>query len=64
VPKVQDLPTPQERREATEPARLASRFRYAQDRVRKIVDAAPPLTAEQRSRLAVILLAPGSGDAA
>jgi hypothetical protein len=62
VPRVADLPTPEERRKATEPARLESRFRYAQDRVRKIVAAWPPLTPEQKSELAAILS--GGGDAA
>jgi hypothetical protein len=63
VPRVADLPTPEQRRKATEPARLESRYRYAQDRVRKIVAAWPPLTPEQKSALAVIILS-GGGDAA
>jgi hypothetical protein len=59
VPRVADLPTPEERREATEPARLAARFRYAQDRARRIVAAWPPLTPEQKAELAVIILSGG-----
>jgi hypothetical protein len=40
---------------ATEPARRAARFKFAQDRIRKIVDGMPPLTEEQLSSLAVLL---------
>ena len=57
MPRIADLP-PEQRGPATEPARLASRFGYAKDRVRKIVDAEPPLTERQRAELACILLAP------
>ena len=60
MPKVQDLPTHEERREATEPARRPSRYKYAEDRIRKIVDGWPPLTPAQRERLA-LLLNPGAG---
>jgi hypothetical protein len=64
VPRVADLPTPEQRREATEPARRAARFKFAQDRVRQIVSTWPTLTPEQKSELAVILLTPaGDGDA-
>jgi hypothetical protein len=38
-----------------ENARRAARFRFAQDRIRKIVDGAPPLTDEQLAKLAVLL---------
>jgi hypothetical protein len=62
VPRIRDLPTSEERREATEPARLAARFKYAEDRIRKIVDAAPPLTAAQRERLALLLRPGGDAD--
>ena len=39
----------------TENARRAARFKFAQDRIRKIVDGMPPLTDEQLSTLAVLL---------
>jgi hypothetical protein len=45
----------------TEDARRAARFRFARDRIGKIVAADPPLTAEQRAELARLLTA---GDAA
>jgi hypothetical protein len=66
VSKVTDYPTPEQgRRAQTEPARLASRYKYARDRVRRIVAAWPPLTPEQKAELAVILLTgEGGGDAA
>jgi hypothetical protein len=38
-----------------ERARREHRFRAAEQRIRKIVDGAPPLTAEQRERLALLL---------
>jgi hypothetical protein len=53
--------TPEQIAEATEDARRASRFKFAEDRIRKIVDAAPPLTPEQRERLALLLHPGGSG---
>ena len=40
-----------------EDARRNARFTYAERRIRKIVDGAPPLTDEQRSKLAVLLQA-------
>ena len=60
MPRIQDLATVEERSAALENARRASRYKFAQDRIRKIVDAAPPFTAEQRDKLAVLL----RGDAA
>ena len=39
----------------TENARRAARFKFAQDRIKRIVDGMPPLTDEQLSRLAVLL---------
>jgi len=63
MPKVNDLPTYEERLAATENMRRESRFRFAEKRIRAIVDAAPPLTPEQRDRLAAILR-PVAGDAA
>lgn len=39
-----------------EDARRNARFTYAVRRIRKIVDGEPSLTAEQRSRLALILV--------
>jgi hypothetical protein len=55
MPRVADLPTHQERSQATLPARREARFRYAQERIRKIVEGAPPLTQEQRDKLAALL---------
>jgi hypothetical protein len=46
----------------TENARRQARFRFAQDRIRKIASGDPALTDEQRAELAAIL-AP-AGDAA
>jgi hypothetical protein len=43
-----------------ERCRREHRFRAAEERIRKIVDGAPPLTAEQRDKLALLL----RGDAA
>jgi hypothetical protein len=45
----------------TENARREARFRFARDRIGKIVAADPPLTAEQRAELVRLLTA---GDAA
>lgn len=45
-----------DRAAATENARRLSRFHYAEKRIRKIAEGAPPLTAEQRAHLAAILL--------
>jgi hypothetical protein len=43
-------------------ARDRLRAAVAEDYITRIVDTAPPLTAEQRARLAVLLLAPGGGN--
>jgi hypothetical protein len=53
--------TPEQWLQATENARREARFRFARDRIGKIVAADPPLTAEQRAELARLLTA---GDAA
>jgi hypothetical protein len=45
----------------TENARRQSRYRAAEERIRRIVDGAPPLTAEQRARLAALLSPADSG---
>jgi hypothetical protein len=58
VPRAADLPTPEERRDALEPACRAARFKYAEERIRKIVDGAPELTDEQLRKLAVLLSPP------
>jgi hypothetical protein len=60
--KPRDQWTPEDYRAVTEDARRISRFKAAEERIRKIVDAAPPLTPEQRERLS-LLLHPGGGDA-
>ncbi|MCP2327594.1 hypothetical protein HDA40_006101 [Hamadaea flava] len=61
MPRIQDLPTVEERRSATEDARRKARFKFAEQRIRKIVDAAPPLTEEQRRQLAALLALPAGG---
>jgi hypothetical protein len=48
---------------ALEDARRQSRFKAAEERIKRIVDGAPPLTPAQRERLA-LLLHPGGGDGA
>lgn len=55
MPRIQDLPTVEDRRDATEHARRAARYKFAEARIKKIVDAAPPLTEEQRAHLAALL---------
>lgn len=55
--------TPEEWVNYTEIARRKARFKAAQERIQKIVDAAPPLTDEQRRELAAII-APGTEDKA
>jgi plasmid maintenance system antidote protein VapI len=51
-----DVPlTREEWAKKTTNARRAARMRAAEERIRKIVDGAPPLTAEQRDRLALLL---------
>jgi hypothetical protein len=42
-------------RERTEDARRQARFKAAEERVRRIADGMPPLTPEQRERLALLL---------
>ncbi len=41
-------------------ARRAARFKFAEDRVRKIVAGAPPLTPDMRDRLAQLLTGDGA----
>ena len=40
---------------ALEDARRQSRFKAAEERIKRIVDGAPPLTEDQLSKLAVLL---------
>jgi hypothetical protein len=47
--------TEEERRRQTEEARRSARYKFAADRIKRIVDGAPPLTDEQRTKLAVLL---------
>jgi hypothetical protein len=49
---------------ALEDARRLSRFKAAKERIRKIVDGAPPLTSAQRECLALLLHpgTPGGGN--
>jgi hypothetical protein len=47
---------------ALEDARRLSRFKAAEERIRKIVDGAPKLTDEQLSKLAVLLHGGGGGE--
>jgi hypothetical protein len=51
-----DTRTPEHWLKATENARRNARYKFAEDRIRRIVAAAPPLTPEQRAQLAAILL--------
>lgn len=44
--------TPEQWQQATENARRAARYRFARDRIDKIVSGSPPLTTEQRAELA------------
>lgn len=54
---------PARRAEIALEARRAWRFKAAEERIRRIVDGMPPLTDEQREKLA-LLLHPGGTDAA
>jgi hypothetical protein len=55
MPKPRDEWTAEEWRDATTEARRNARFKYAEDRIRKIVDGMPPLTDDQLAKLAVLL---------
>jgi hypothetical protein len=57
-PRTQE--TLEQRQQRTENARRSARFKYAQDRIRRITGAAPPFTDEQLAKL-VVLLQGGSG---
>jgi hypothetical protein len=54
MPRAQDAPRDQ-RADVTEDARRAARYTYAARRIQAIVDGAPPLTQEQRDKLAALL---------
>jgi hypothetical protein len=58
VPNAASLSTVDERRDATEDARRAARYKAAEARIRKIVDGAPEFTDEQLRQLAVLLAPP------
>lgn len=51
--------TPEQIAEATTEGRRASRFKAAEDRIKRIVDGMPPLTDEQLAKLAVLLQGAG-----
>ena len=53
--KPRDQWTADEWRENTEDARRQARYKAAESRIKRIVDAMPPLTDEQLSKLAVLL---------
>ena len=55
VTKPRDERTAEDWREATEDARRSARYKFAEDRIKRIVDGMPPLTDEQLSKLAVLL---------
>ena len=59
MPAIKDL-SHEEQVAATVKARRNARYKFAEDRIRKIVDGAPALTQDQRDRLALLL----RGDAA
>jgi dsDNA-specific endonuclease/ATPase MutS2 len=48
--------------EAIAAARADLRYAVAEKRIREIVDAAPPLTAEQAAKLRALLPVPSAGD--
>jgi hypothetical protein len=60
VPKPRDQWTPAEWRDVTEGARRRARFKFAEARIRKIVDAMPAFTDEELAKLAVLLRPEGS----
>ena len=47
--------TAEQWRDHTEDARRNARYRFAEDRIRKIVDGLPALTDDQLAKLAVLL---------
>jgi hypothetical protein len=51
--------TPEQWQQATVDARRASRYKFAEQRIRKIVAGDPPLTDEQRAELAAQLAPAG-----
>jgi hypothetical protein len=51
--------TPEQWLAATENARRQARYKFAEERVRRIVAGVPALTDEQRARLARLLLPAG-----
>ena len=55
VAKPREEWTAEDWRETSENGRRAARYKFAEDRIRRIVDGMPPLTDEQLSRLAVLL---------
>ena len=53
--KPRDQWTPEDYRVVTEDARRVSRFKAAEERIKRIVDGWPPLAPAQRERLALLL---------
>ena len=53
--KPRDQWTADEWRDNTEEARRSARYKFAEDRIKRIVAGMPPLTEEQLTRLAVLL---------
>jgi hypothetical protein len=47
--------TTEQRQQQTEEARRQARYKAAEGRIKKIVDAMPPLTDDQLAKLAVLL---------
>lgn len=56
--------TKEQRQRQTLEARRAARARFAEDRIRKILDGAPALTDEQLAKLQILLAPGGDPDAA
>jgi hypothetical protein len=54
-PKPRGEWTPDDYRTATEDARRQARYKFAEDRIRRIVAGSPPLTEKQLDNLAVLL---------
>ncbi len=54
--------TPEQIAEATEDARRAARFKFAEDRIQKMADGLPAFTDEQLTKLAVLLRPETAGE--
>ena len=55
LPNTHPERTAEEWREKTEGARREARYKFAEDRIKRIVDGMPPLSDEQLAKLAILL---------